>query len=230
MPGNRCTSKVGDIINNKTILKLPCENNGKYLAECSCGNIYNCKLFQLKLTEKCYKCQGGIYKGLKIDGHQILDKIINKYQIRCICGNIFLRAQRHYNEDGSFKGCGCSVKNKHLEEAKKKIGMKFGKLKVISVKSQDRHNILICKCKCGNIIEFINGHECKRNSCGCLKKENAVKGEKKGNARLKNIEIESLRNLFSSKMYTRQELCEMFDITDNYLSRIITRSIWKSVV
>ncbi len=228
-PGNRCIIRMGDIINNKTILKLPCENNGLYFVECKCGNIYNATLSQLKSSQKCIKCAHGFYKGKIIDGFEFLDRVDGKWKIKCTCGNIFFRRSKHFNKDKTFIGCGCSTTLTYLSEAKEKIGLKFGKLKVIAVRQAHRHNILVCKCKCGNIIEFDNGHEYKRNSCGCLKKDNATRAEKKGNARFKNVEITSMRDLYDSKLYTLEEICTMFNINANYLSRIVNRFIWKSI-
>ncbi len=109
-----------------------------------------------------------------------------------------------------------------------KIGSSYQRLKVKNVLGFEKgHLYLEIKCKCGNIFKKKNGNEFKDKSCGCL--EHWVKGEKKGNSRFKNTDIISLRELNNTGIYTQEELANMFDVTKNYISRIVTRKIWKSI-
>lgn len=227
----RLDYKNGDIINGFLILDNKIIK-GKIKIKCKCGNEFYRDVTNIKKYEHCSKCRMGNYPGKICDGCELIEKYDRyKWKMKCHCGNIYTACPRYEMRSSGlkFRNCGCKKTVRYMEKIKDKIGLKFGILKVIKVKKGDKHNILICKCKCGNKIEIKNGYESKQNSCGCLKKENIPKAEKKGNARFKNIEIMSIREMYHSKLYSLDELKDIFKCEKHYLARIIKGKIWKSL-
>lgn len=234
-----CTGKkksdqyIGKYIGNFKILDNPIVNGKRVLlAKCKCGNEYFSKKDQLTRNKSCKKCCGGNFPGKVMDGCTLIEIIAHsKWRIKCHCGNIYISQPRYDKrpEGMKFRDCGCTKNRSYMERIKNKIGYKFGKLKVIDVEKGNKHNILICKCKCGKIKRVINGHEYKQASCGCLKSENTPTAEKKGNARFKNFEILTMRELYQSKIYTVLQLSEMFQASESYILRIVKGHIWKTL-
>lgn len=223
--------EIGQIIGNFTVIDNN-RINSKIKVKCVCANEFYIDPYRLKSTNTCRECRHGNYPGKIIEGCTLIESIgRGKWKIKCRCEKIYECIPRSdIRSFGSrFRDCGCTRNKTYFERAKKKIGFKFGQLKVIELKKGNRHNILICKCKCGNIIEIENGHELKQNSCGCLKKKNVPKGENKGNSRFTNSEILAMREFHKDKVYDSKELANIFDISENYLCRIVNGHIWKSV-
>lgn len=224
---------IGERYGKKVIIGCTHIENKRYFkARCDCGNLYIALLSQLKSTAGCKNCMNKYRSGMIFNGCTLIEKTESKkWKILCHCGKEYIAAPRFRktNDGLKFVNCGCTFSKSYFEKAMKKIGYKFGKLKVIDVRRGDRHNYLICKCKCGNIIEVKNGHEYKSNSCGCLLKENNPRAEKKGNARFSNIEINTIRELHASKTYSFEEIKQMFNLNTNYLTRILKSHIWKSL-
>lgn len=197
----------------------------KLKVKCDCGNETYVESYRLRNQKNCFKCKAGFFPGKTTNGCELLKKLYEKKgEFKCHCGNIFIS-----RISSRVKDCGCQYSKLYLGKLKDKIGNKFGKLKVINFKKGYQHNILVCKCKCGNVIEIINGHESRQNSCGCLRKENNPRAEKKGNARFKNFEILSLRQLNSTGIYSVEELSKIYNISKNYISRIVNNHIWKNI-
>lgn len=222
---NLLATKIG----NFEILETHIKNSKKrkILVRCKCGNEHLTTLFQIKNKKTCKNCRGGYFPGKIINNCTLLERVSKqKWKIRCKCGNIYFgRAS-----DTRFFDCGCSAKNKYLSAAKEKIGCKFGFLKVIGIENKQRHNYLICKCKCGKITKIMNGHEFyKKKSCGCLKKESIQNSENHVRAKFKNNEIIALREFYASGLYSLKDLEEMYSVNKYYLLRIIKREIWKHV-
>lgn len=123
-----------------------------------------------------------------------------EYRCKCDCGN-----EKVYRTDtlrsGLVKACGCqrikalrdnchinyNPTHLHTREvvekrkkfnrlgAEKKIGERFNRLTIVSVKRCHRHYQMICKCDCGKMThpvyaDLVNG---KVKSCGCHQKEMA---------------------------------------------------------
>jgi hypothetical protein len=225
----------GDKIGDFTVIEMVKDiHSGKYLvrATCRCGKERLAQQSVLKIQKGCVSCRFGNFPGRIVSGCTLIKKIDQaRWEIKCRCGNIYINSVRidRRNSGDKFRDCGCSKDKIIWEKAKEKIGYKFGKLKVISLKKGDKHIILVCKCKCGNKIEIFNGHESKQNSCGCLKKENVPKAEKKSNAKLSNIDVISLREMYASNLYSLKDLSIIFNTDAHYILRIVKGYIWKSL-
>ena len=195
---------------------------GKLNVTCACGSNYDLKPYDFHKSESCTDCKHGYYPGNIINGCELIKRIKGKiWEKKCICGKIFQAISSKIN-------CGCVNKNKLYNEAKKKIGHKYGYLKVVKIAGNENGHIqLLLKCKCGNTIIRNNGHEFKGYSCGCF--TNLPVGERSNSATLKDSEVISMRELFSSGLYSKEQLSEMFNKPVGYISRIIARDIWKHV-
>lgn len=198
---------------------------------CDCGKEYFMYSETLKNSRSCESCRQGYYPGKIIEGVELLRRVEGRlWEMKCKCGTIFQSIPKFHKRDRkNFVTCGCRWDNHYLKKLNEKLGYRFGLLKVIGFEKEPRHYILVCKCKCGNIITVKNGHEFKQNSCGCLKKINNPKAEKKGNARFKNHEILSIREFYENKIYTVDELANMFEVDKTYITRIVKGKIWKSL-
>lgn len=197
------------------------KNRHGYLILCDCGRQYTLNSYsQFMNNSACKPCSRGIYPGKRI-GHSTVIRLTQSriWEKRCDCGTIFKGRPDKTN-------CGCIGKSRYLKEAHKKIGLKFKMLTVKSIYgNNDGHIQLLIKCKCGT--EFIrnNGHEFKSSSCGC--EFSVPVGEKASNATLKNCEVISIRELYQSGSYSIEQLALMFKKSNNYMSRIVHRHVWK---
>ena len=97
----------------------------------------------------------------------------------CDCGNPNeIIVANKYLKNGDTKSCGCLVKDRCRElQAKDLTGLQFGRLTVIERigTADDGHSIWRCKCSCGNETTATSRllSSGSKQSCGCLKKENA---------------------------------------------------------
>lgn len=199
------------------------------IAKCKCGNLIKGVINTLSKQKSCKKCVHGYFPGAILDGITVIKRLGNLiYEMKCHCGNIFQKQPRKYK--GKYIDCGCSSRNKIDEFVKTKIGKKYKYLKVIrKLKNEEGHNFLEIRCVCGNIFSRPVGHEFKSESCGCKRYKNNPHSENKGNARFKNYEIRSIRELFDTKQYNQEQLSKMFGMDISYLNRILRRKIWKKI-
>ena len=91
---------------------------------------------------------------------------------KCDCGNI-RTVSGHSLRLGRSKSCGCLCREIVHNRRKSFVGKKFGRLMVISEKSErDKwgHILWICKCECGNYKTIIGDSLVQglTKSCGCL--------------------------------------------------------------
>lgn len=205
------------------------EGKRKLKVRCDCSHEYYITPYQLKTQNSCKLCRFNLYSGKKIDGMELLEYLgYRKYKIRCVCGNIFEKIPRKWK--GTYSNCGCVTKKKYLDRSNKYIGKKHGYLTVKKfLRNENGHNIYLIKCICGKIFERPGGHFFKSKSCGCRNNEFLPKGEKANNSKLKDNDILTIRQLYENKIYTLEEIASMFNITKNYVSRIVTKRIWKSL-
>lgn len=133
---------------------------------------------------------------------------------KCKCGKIITATTSDLIQE-RVKSCGCLQKEKvkatNIARSKNKelVGKRFGLLTVIDIKSsftRGKPVLMICKCKCGNIVKTTYGNLTSGNStsCGCLKS----KGEEKIASLLREYNI----SFIQQKTY---ENCR--NIKTNYL-------------
>lgn len=210
---------------------------------CDCGNIKYFSAGDIKDDTSHYTTCGecDLFKkakfrtkiGTKIGLLTIHSKIDqNTYLAKCDCGNE--KAVKSHHMQVKVPSCGCYWRKIKEEKAKKNIGLKWGRLKVIEFigmkgeKSKTRAHYLI-KCKCGNLIEKEVGDMFAISSCGCLQKDSVVKGSQNHLAKTNEIEVETIRKLFQSGHYTRKELSEMIGVTYVHLCQLLKKISWKHV-
>lgn len=202
----------------------------KFKVKCNCGNIYHMKPYLFTHAKSCCKCRKGYSIGHVFpNGITLVEYLGDKlYKMKCHCGVLYNSVIRSHN--GKQIDCGCTNKNKILEKAKEKIGEIYGHLKVTKLLGNlDGHYIYEMKCKCGNKILKRGGHFNKSKSCGCLLKENLPVGENAKNAKLKDIDVKSARDMYESGNYSIEELSSIINVDKNYLKRILKKDIWKNV-
>lgn len=90
------------------------------------------------------------------------------------CGKHF----ESYRKNRCFCSISCSKKYQHfkfLENSKKYVGQKFGKLTVIDTKIENHESKYLCVCDCGKKV-WVPGRSLKNGhtiSCGCYQKDKA---------------------------------------------------------
>lgn len=223
-------SYVGKKINKLTVIGISFEKGKNRLkVKCECGNEYLICPYQLTHNNGCCKCKNGFIPGKDLDGMTIIEYVgKRKYKLKCVCGEIFETIPRKYN--GKYATCGCKRKNSLIEEAQKRIGLKYENLQVKKVLGLlEGRVILELKCKCGNKILRKNGQLFKSKSCGCIKTESLPQGERAFGSKLKDVEVKSMREFYDSGQYTTHDLMEMYDLPYSYIRRIVTRKIWKNI-
>lgn len=237
--------------NRKTLLKLKCKCECGQIFYPYKSNVITGK------TTGCLNCSNSIkFIGKKIGSLLVINRDSDTESPRCytcICdcgwtGNISSRYLRTGKNVRCIE-CRCPKKytpistltreqaiaktnyNKHLKAKEKWIGTKIGRLKIVSfshweMKGKRRKCFYNAKCKCGNII-IVRG-DMRGRSCGCLKKDSALKGEDKNNSKLTNKQAEAIRELKKSKIgYTGRELSLIFGVSENSISKILTGKQYK---
>ncbi len=128
--------KVGDKINNITIIGEFIGERQRYLCECKCGNIIKKNTRGIKIDKFCIKCpdrshdsKNKYHIGDKINECTIVDIDRNRknfvlFHSKCSCGLVSIRSQV---QNFICKKC------KTLEHHKSKIGKIYGCFKVINV-------------------------------------------------------------------------------------------------
>lgn len=99
------------------------------------------------------------------------------WKCKCDCGNYTVVRSAVLN-NGHTKSCGCAHKKALLKDL---IGMKFGKLTVMSYSHQEgKNHFWNCECDCGSKI-IANGKTMRagnKTSCGCAKRKINLKARK----------------------------------------------------
>jgi len=219
---------IGQIFGKSTVIGITKIGVGGALnILCSCGKEYPLRICDLNHSNKICKCRKKYYPGAVIDGITFLKRLNDKkFQMKCVCGNIFEKIPRA--EKGILARCGCLRRDKYIDLAKEKIGNTYLKLKINKlVGNLNGHFIFEMKCKCGNTFLRENGKEFKSGSCGCLVSDNNPRGEKKGNSKLSEVEVISMRELHQTGEYDIHQLGKIYNISSNYVSRILGNYIWK---
>lgn len=171
---------------------FPVRCNGKvqWLCKCDCGNelvvIYSmlkngntksCGCYHKSIMKQRYTEFRENFIGQTFGRLTVVEFIgVNEYKdavykFQCSCGNMVIKTL-HEVKDGGTKSCGC-LKQDNVDIYKNNIiGMKFGKLTVLSYAGLNKHQntIFECLCDCGEMTtvsrnSLITGHT---QSCGCV--------------------------------------------------------------
>lgn len=238
---SRSEHLIGKEFGDSTVIGIE-KVNGKasVLIRCKCGNEKYVRPETIKrgLYKSCGKCDSPYSKGgkpiemgkkygmLTVIGRH---KSENIFFCKCDCGtNIACKYHKFQTQNPS---CGCYRKNLHIENAKKLVGMKFFRLKVVKFlgMGEDKRARYRMKCKCGTVfdqsISYIRGSQ----SCGCLQKEVVPKGSRNHNAKTNEVEVASIRELFQSGYYSKKDLSEMFGLSFTHICNIVANKTWKHV-
>ncbi|MCO7127838.1 AP2 domain-containing protein [Sporolactobacillus shoreicorticis] len=122
---------------------------------------------------------------------------IRRYLCHCDCGNEKVLTVKELRS-GHTKSCGC-LRNRPSKNRKNLIGVKFGRLTVISETNKlDKNGRLIwhCRCACGTELDVI-GHDLttgNTTSCGCKAQEHRNKiNDFKEAHRVENVLVPTLK-------------------------------------
>jgi len=154
-----------------TVLHKACQN--KYLCACDCGNTIEVFGYHLVSgnTKSCGCLKDTVHVGEKYGKLTVLeksDRVVKNgphyWKCKCDCGNI-VEVLPAALRDGRAKSCGC-IRNVVT------IGKRFGNLLVAEKVKTGSNKACksICKCDCGNTVEFYNSQLISGYaiSCGCI--------------------------------------------------------------
>lgn len=68
---------------------------------------------------------------------------------------------------GKSKSCGCASRRNRSKKKKDRTGERYGSLTVIGNRVVNNRTLWICKCDCGNTVEFESNQLIIHKSCGC---------------------------------------------------------------
>ena len=242
---------VGKQKNRKTVLKIKCR--------CICGTLftpYKNNVLTGKTT-KCTKCQnskikiGNSYGSLKVISRGERSNQGRNYLCLCTCSHQE-NISSHILLHGRDKRCThCRFYKKfhpkptrplkvilkernfetHLKTKSKKIGKKFGRLKIISFSHWEQeitrkrawYNSI---CECGNKL-IVRG-DLGAKSCGCLHKDSCLKGQYSPVALLTKKQVDAIREFKKSNIgYTGRQLSQIFGVHETVISSIILNKTYK---
>lgn len=158
-------------------------------------------------------------------------KELNNYEslALCDCGNEKIVKIHHMQT--KFPNCGCSYRKQREDKAKKLEGTTYFKLKILSFlrMGEDKRARYLVKCKCGKQFEQSISYIFGSKSCGCLHNENVPRGSKNHWAKLTEVDVLSMRDLFKSGLYSRKDLANIYGIAYENTCSIIKRTSWKHI-
>ena len=128
------------------------------------------------------------------------------YYCRCLICNNHKWIRADVIKGGKQQSCGCLQKTTQFK-ARNLEGMKIGRLTVMNStekRDKDGHVVWVCKCDCGNIVEYDTDLLLHKTvySCGCLRKElGKEKGKKIGKMNIENNVVfdTHLKNIANNK-------------------------------
>lgn len=232
---------VGKKFHFLTLLDSYIENGKRiFLAKCDCGTV---RTFSVNFSSGRYKSCGTCHltknntnsinnkKGRKFGKLKVLDydKKIRRYICRCDCGNIINATNQYFK--AKIPSCGCSIRERNIENAKKLEKYSYFNKKILKfIKiGENKRSIYLIKCKCGVQFEQSISYIFESKSCGCLQKENVLKGESSPNSNLTETEAFAIIELFQSGLYTRKEIAEMIGCKYDNVCNIISGKTWKHI-
>lgn len=234
---------IGKKFNFITVINLQKVNNVvKARIKCECGNerLLKSSLVKNGTYKSCGLCHlnnNRNYQDLKPNSKFGMLKIIKKissdsYESICECGNIKIVKRHHLTT--SNPSCGCYNRNLNIKNAEKLIGIYIGRLKIIKFlgmhgkdkKTRAKYRL---KCKCGNVLEKSICHLNGSLSCGCLQKDSVLKAEKNPNAKLSNIEVKAIRDLYGSGLYLQKDIAKMLNVKHTIICSVLNKKSYSSV-
>lgn len=224
---------IGTRIGNQTCIgNIKINGIVKLKIRCDCGSERTVKTGPGLRSKSCGRCIRNIEyaAGKKIGMLSILSKNEDgTYNVVCDCGNSKIAYDHHLKTEKP--SCGCYWKKVHEENAKKLIGIKIGRLKVIQFIGFDNppRAMYKLKCKCGTIVYKNIGHLYGSKSCGCLQKENAPRGSNNYNSKISEKEVGAMKDLYSSGLYSKREIAKMFNLNESHVGNILNKKTWKHV-
>lgn len=229
------------------------DNNKIFLCRCKCGFISKKTKRQILKTIQCYNCS------MKVVGEKKQEKYTNEYvgthvgvwkithRVKkngvlcfvgvCKCGTekISDSIYNFKNTTGCVKCCpkhnSKSLKTYFLKAAEKLVGTSNLYFKIIKVIGSEKGFItFLCKCLSCKKQKKMKSTQINTNvSCGCKRYSTLPKGQNHHKAKVSEIEVKSIRELFQSGCYTRKELSKQLNISKSSLCDIINNKIWKHV-
>lgn len=126
------------------------------------------------------------------------------WNCECDCGNKINTIRGYSLIRGDSTSCGCEVGKK----SKDITGKRFGRLVAVAPVSQSKNGVWkwLCKCDCGNekIVSIGNLTSGSTRSCGCFRKENAIKnGLKSTTHGLSYTSLPQVRSNMLKRCYTK---------------------------
>lgn len=236
----------------KTVLKLKCKCICGSIFTPYKSNVMRGKTKQCSRCSQTHKMLNKKFGSLLV-----LERDFSKsntcFFCRCDCGETSSIEDR-YLKRGKDKRCkGCRNRDRRLKKLRKsqeksealnkrnelrmnqllkKIGQTSGRLTIIqfhgfSKRKNGTYPNFICICECGNQYIIRNDHIGKVVSCGCLQKESIKHGEQNKRAKLKNIQAQEIRNLYSSNLYTASEIANIYNVSPAVINNIIKNKTYK---
>lgn len=214
------------------------EDKNHYQIKCDCGGtVYKRNICNVRTCGMCNLARPNA-KNLDLilsigskRGRLTVKERIGKDRALCVCDCGKELVVRKHCLLNKFPSCGCYLKDRREEEAKTKIGKVFGRLTITKWLGYRDYrgkklSFYLLKCKCGNTIEKNSATLTNAGSCGCLYKLSALRGENAPNAKIRNFEVKSLKDLYATGAYTKEDLGEMFDLKEQHLRDILRGKIW----
>jgi hypothetical protein len=224
--------KIGERWGTFTIIDIEKKQNGcsLYVLNCDCGALTKKIGCHLRLNGKCQFCK--CFARLKEKNHKTsFLKYLgrNTYECLCDCGNKFTGRPRS-------KSCGCHIEEEIISGAKKMEGIKFGAIKILkfkelrfNIKKNARASYYTAKCDCGKIFELKRNRLFRSKTCGCHIVNNYSKAEHHYNSKYTDQEIAILKELYISGSYSKLEICGIFNLRMDALTKILKNKSWASI-
>jgi len=171
------------------------------------------------------------------------------YKIKCDCGNIFETKSAIAGKLKEIRCSKCPVKpkplmnrydsicftnyKKHFKSKDRKIGQISGKLKAIKFigwknEKSRRYSLYLFKCKCGQKIIRRGDIVGRVFSCGCLQKENLLRGENNPNSILTDKDVIVIRELIKTGVYKQRQIAKIYNVHESIISQIKLNKIYKN--
>lgn len=239
---NKSENLNGKKFNKLTVIEsIRIKNHNCYKVQCDCGIIRILKASKVQKTPapqiigkyiSCGKCNLRNYLklGIKSGKLTIIKEIDRDTSLaKCDCGNEKIVKMHHLVTN--YPSCGCYLKSIKIERAKRLEGITYFYLKVVKFigMGENKRARYQIKCKCGKQFEQTISYLFQSKSCGCLQKENVLRGSKAFFSKLNEVEVVSMRDLFKSGLYTKKDLAKIYEIRYETVCGIINRDTWKHV-